>query len=163
MSNPVLLWEFFQNGVDSKPRLAGSAGTSVLRNLFSAVARISDWITEIFGTEFWILNTEFPDTGTDRQGLQWKMLFYTTKKEFLRKYIVTVQARGYFAVTRGYSGHIHRFNFTELSLSALAGGRSDRDPTPLAHNNIVACQGTEVSSKSCLPSAQTKTPQTFSP
>ena len=38
--------------VDSKPRLAGNAGTSVLRNWFSAVARISNWITEIFGTSY---------------------------------------------------------------------------------------------------------------
>ncbi len=41
--------------LDSKPRLAGRAGTSVLRNQFSAVARISDWITEIFGTSYKIL------------------------------------------------------------------------------------------------------------
>ncbi len=43
---------------DSKPRLAGSAGTSVPRNRFSVEPRISDWITEIFDTSYKISKTE---------------------------------------------------------------------------------------------------------
>ena len=51
-------YEQFSNVVyDSKPRLAGSADTTVLRNRF-----LADWITEIFGTSYKNLNVLGQDT-----------------------------------------------------------------------------------------------------
>ena len=85
---------------DSKLGLAGTAGTSVLRNRFSVVARISDWIIEIFGTSYKILG-QYPFgfdiwwTGIESYNIIFKpVIFYENTKKIKSKITVSPSLYG---------------------------------------------------------------------